>query len=256
MSRIFKQKISIELILIVLLFFLNILIYLSLNTNKHDRINIEVAKYIDLSKRLNLAMKKIGQLSCNLNNGDVSYTGGWCAHISGKDSPEHKTDERFAKSLSELLTGFSIASFGDGPGVYKEIFDRLNQVKVYDAFDGAPYIENITNNVVKFLDLSVPVFHLNTYDWVISIEVAEHIPKEFETIYLDNMARHAKIGIVLSWSQEGQIGKSHVNERNFDYVKKQLEKRHFYHDEKSSNFLKENADLFWIKNNINVYRKI
>ena len=120
--------------------------------------------------------------------------------ISGKDSIEHKTDERFAKTLSQFLAGYRVGSFGDGPGSYKEIFENLKQVQLYDAFDGAPYSEEKTNGRVKFLDLSVPIYHLNTYDWIVSVEVAEHIPKEFEHIFLDNLVRHAEIGIVLSWS--------------------------------------------------------
>ena len=32
-------------------------------------------------------------------------------------------------------------SFGDGPGVYKREIEKLGHVKLYDAFDGAPYCE-------------------------------------------------------------------------------------------------------------------
>ncbi|CAG5124210.1 unnamed protein product, partial [Candidula unifasciata] len=53
---------------------------------------------------------------------------------------------------------------------------------------------------VKFLDLTAPQYGLPAYDWVVSVEVGEHIPAKFEDIYLDNLARHAKEGIVLSWA--------------------------------------------------------
>ena len=73
-----------------------------------------------------------------------------------------------------------MASFGDGPGAYKKIFIDLKQVLCYDAFDGAPYVELTTNNNVNYIDLSKPIYHLNQYDWIISLEVAEHIPSQFE----------------------------------------------------------------------------
>jgi hypothetical protein len=257
MPKLLKPRISIELILLILLVYLNILIYFTIKSNLTNNFNClnNESIYTDLSFKLNTAMNKISKLNCNLTNGYVSSSGGWCARISGKDSVQHKTDERFAKALSQYLSGHKVASFGDGPGTYKEIFDRLKQVIIYDAFDGAPFCEEITNGNVKFLDLSVPIYHLNLYDWIISIEVGEHIPQEFEQTYLDNLVRHAKLGIVLSWSSPGQFGMSHVNERSFEYVKSQMELRNFIHDNISSYFLKDNSDLIWIKNNINVYKR-
>ena len=120
-----------------------------------------------------------------------------------------------------------MASFGDGPGAYKQIINELNQVSCYDAFDGAPYVELTTDNNVNYIDLSIPIHHLNQYDWIISLEVAEHIPSQFESVYLDNLVRHAKEGIILSWATIGQGGHSHVNNRNFEYVKEQMQKRNF-----------------------------
>ena len=66
-----------------------------------------------------------------------------------------------------------MASFGDGDGGYKKLMDK---VPVYDSYDGAPFCENKTGGLVKFLDLSMPVFGLKLYDWIISLEVGEHIP--------------------------------------------------------------------------------
>jgi hypothetical protein len=45
---------------------------------------------------------------------------------------------------------------------------------------------------------------------IISLEVAEHIPEKYEAVYLDNIFRHAKEGIILSWAVPGQIGLSHI----------------------------------------------
>lgn len=152
--------------------------------------------------------------------------------------------------------GKRVASFGDGPGAYKEYLIKTNKLITYDAFDGAPFVEETTDNQVAFLDLSVPVYHLSKYDWIMSLEVAEHIPQEYESIFIDNLVRHAKEGIILSWSRPGQMRHSHVNNRDLEYVKNQMKKRGFSHNKEESNRLKIKAKFEWLKNNINVYKKI
>ena len=203
---------------------------------------------------LNEAMNRIGQLSCEISKIEVSQNGGWCSKISGKNSSQHLTDHSLAKFLSKFLTGKRVASFGDGPGFYKEILLGLNEVLSYDAYDGAPFAELTTNNNVKFLDLSVPIFHLKKYDWIISLEVAEHIPAKYESVYLDNLVRHAKQGIILSWAKIGQGGHSHVNNQDFPYIKEQMEARSFMHDPVSSEMFRNMSTFGWFKSNINVFR--
>ena len=76
-------------------------------------------------------------------------------------------------------------------------------LKGYDAYDGAPFSEKTSEGRVQYLDLTLPQYGLPLYDWVMSLEVAEHIPKEYESIYLDNIVRHAKEGVILSWAKPG-----------------------------------------------------
>lgn len=52
------------------------------------------------------------------------------------------------------------------------------------------------------------------YDWVLSLEVAEHLPRSMEPVFVFNLDRHAKEGVVLSWARKGQGGSHHVNEQN------------------------------------------
>lgn len=205
----------------------------------------------DLSIKLNNAYQIIGKLNCKLKD-DITTSGGWCSTAS---NTEHRADEKFAIGLSDFLKNKHVASFGDGPGYYKQKLLELGQVLSYDAFDGAPFADEATKGLVKFLDLSVPIYHLKVYDWVLSIEVAEHIPKEFESIYLDNLARHARYGIIISWATEGQDGYSHINGRNFTYVKPVIESRNFSHDLESSKKLQSSAEFWWLKQNLNVFRR-
>ncbi|CAF0911429.1 unnamed protein product [Brachionus calyciflorus] len=209
---------------------------------------------VHLSKLLTKSAQKIGQLSCKIKEG-VSENGGWCSTISGKNSSQHVTDRELAKEISTFLSGKSVASFGDGPGMYREIILGFNEVKKYDAFDGAPFAEQTTNYQVKFLDLTVPIYHLETYDWIVSMEVAEHIPKEFESIYVDNLVRHAREGIIMSWAVPGQGGLSHVNEQKFDYVKELFRSKGFKHLEQESIKMKQKSSLPWLRNNLNIFKR-
>jgi 2-polyprenyl-3-methyl-5-hydroxy-6-metoxy-1,4-benzoquinol methylase len=210
---------------------------------------------IEKSKKLHKRLQIKGQLECDKSLNDVSNSGGWCSKISGLNSKQHMIDIGLAIELSSFLKQKKVASFGDGPGAYKLKLDELKQVILYDAFDGAPYVELTTNNRVNYIDLSVPIYHLNKYDWIISLEVAEHIPAQFESIYIDNLVKHAKEGIILSWAKEGQDGHSHVNNKNADYVIKLMKSKNFSHDLQSSNNFKIKSSLPWFKDNINVFRR-
>ena len=210
---------------------------------------------VNLSILLNKASQKVGQFSCQLNNDDVSANGGWCSKISGRNSTQHMTDEPLALALSEFLHSKRVASFGDGPGFYKDLLLNYGEVLSYNAFDGAPYVESTTNNNVKFLDLSVPIYHLQKYDWVISLEVAEHIPKEFEAVYLDNLVRHSNEGIILSWAKIGQGGHSHINNQDFPYIKSIMELRNYYYDQELSEKFKKGSSFDWFRSNINVFKR-
>lgn len=251
-----KYKFFLLLLILIIIIYYNV--SYERKTQNIDKNTNDI--YIDeklkvLSKLLNEAMGKVGKLTCELNKNDVSVRGGWCSKISGKNSPQHMTDEPLAKALSKFLTGKKVASFGDGPGVYKELLLEYGEVLSYDSFDGAPFAEETTNKNVQFLDLSVPIYHLNKYDWVISLEVAEHIPAEFEHIYIDNLVRHATQGVILSWAKIGQGGHSHINNRDFEYVKTKMEEKGLMHDFKSSINLQKQSTFTYFQSNINVFLK-
>ena len=252
------RKIVLFLIIIIIFIFL---ISLVLN-KKEPKTSIEYStcmitdevKY--LSKKLNEAQKTLGRMSCKFSKNEISVRGGWCEELSGKFSIGHYTDIDLAKGLSNILTNQRVASFGDGPGEYKRLITEMNQVKIYDAFDGAPYAEETTNNSVKYLDLSVPIYHLPIYDWIISIEVAEHIPKKYEQIYIDNLVRHAKKGIIISWAILNQEGLGHVNNQNFPYIEEQLRTRDFILDNHTTSQIKNSTTFGWVKRNIYSFKRI
>ncbi|XP_053392392.1 uncharacterized protein LOC128555063 [Mercenaria mercenaria] len=234
--------------------------HFSSETDIHQTVAILVQQRNNLSRILNIKRQKLGQMECEEatqkhRKQKVSSTGGWCAQTSVENSGEHSTDKELVPLLAILLKHKHVASFGDGPGRYKQLLLDTGLLKGYDAYDGAPFSEETSEGRVKYLDLTLPQYGLPLYDWIMSLEVAEHIPQEFESIYLDNIVRHAKEGVILSWAKPGQGGFSHVNTRPFEYVKAAFEKLGFEHDAENSDKLKKGASLDWLKWNTNVYRR-
>ena len=72
-------------------------------------------------------------------------------------------------------------------------------------------------------------------------------------MYLDNIFRHAKEGIILSWAVPGQGGLSHINNKPIEYVLKVMRENGFQRDVGKSMKLQASSSLSWIKSNINVY---
>ena len=103
------------------------------------------------------------------------------------------------------------------------------------------------------MDLTIPQYGIRQYDWIISLEVAEHIPEKYEAVYLDNIFRHATEGIILSWAVPGQGGLSHINNKPIEYVTKVMRDNGFKRDAGKTMKLQTSSSLSWIKRNINVY---
>jgi len=106
---------------------------------------------------------------------------------------------------------------------------------------------------VKFLDLTLPQYWLARYDWVLSMEVLEHIRLQYETVVLDNIDRAAGHGAVLSWASPGQRGLHHVNNRPAEYLKTVMTRRGFRLDMTASQKLRRVASLPWLKRNLMVF---
>jgi hypothetical protein len=203
----------------------------------------------ELSSAMGQMSKEYHQYQCTVGTPEqIGSNGGWCVS-------NHKYDSPLVPALETLFGTGTVASFGDGDGGYKKLIDKSGKIKVYDSYDGAPFCENKTNGLVKFLDLSIPVYGLRLYDWVISLEVGEHIPKKYEHTFLNNIANHAKEGVVLSWGVIGQGGHGHVNNQPLNYIVQQMDIRGFYQDKENSTKLQKACTFSWFKRNIYVYRR-
>lgn len=168
----------------------------------------------------------------------------------------HVYDLSLNDELLEFLNEnkvMSVVDFGCGMGDYAL---NINSTINCDAYDGNPNTVELTKGLGKVLDLSIP-FDLNKrYDCVISLEVGEHIPKEYEEVFINNITKHANDLLILSWAVLGQGGDGHVNCQDNDYIINQIKDKGFSFDEASSNRLRNSATVApWFRNTILVFRK-
>lgn len=142
--------------------------------------------------------------------GHVTATGTWCLDRDFV-AREHRTDEPLAQALATLFAGTSVGDFGAGPGEYGKRLMAANRGIAWEGYDGSDNIEEFTQGHVKYLNLAEPHDLGKMYDWVLSLEVGEHIPKASEAAFVNNLHRHNRRGMVLSWAIPTQGGLGHVN---------------------------------------------
>lgn len=171
----------------------------------------------------------------------------------------HFHDTNLATALCEFFktvagtSNISVADFGCGMGDYVKTF-REHGIDAH-GFDGNPDTPNLTNNLCKVLDLSQPQHFKKQFDWIMSLEVGEHLPKQFEDIYFQNLHNNNSQGIVLSWALKGQGGVGHFNEQDNDYIKKKLSDLNYINDIDAEEKLRKSSTGNWFKNTIMVFKK-
>jgi len=167
---------------------------------------------------------------------------------------EHFPDKKLTKGLIHFFQdnqAKSIVDLGCGNGYYVKSLkeEGLN----IHGYDGNPNTPQMTDGLCGIKDLSEPFLFDKKFDWVMSLEVGEHLPKKFESIFIDNLVNNAKTGVLVSWAVKGQGGVGHYNEQNNDYIIKQFEKRGMFYDEDTSNLLRSNCSLKWFRNTIMIF---
>lgn len=169
------------------------------------------------------------------------------------DATGHVCDQRLCRSIIELMKTQNIKTvydMGCGEGSYTKNIIKENFVCI--AYDGNPNTSTITGGVGTTLNLAERIA-LTKFDCVISLEVGEHIPKQYEDIFIDNICNHASKLIILSWAVIGQNGDGHVNCQNNDYIINKLNEKNFVYNHNMSTNLRSNSNLWYFKNTLMVF---
>jgi cyclopropane fatty-acyl-phospholipid synthase-like methyltransferase len=174
--------------------------------------------------------------------------------LSEEETNKHIYDSLLADALVDLFKDSkSVVDIGCGNGKYTMNF--INHGVNCKGYDGSPLTPEISGGLCEVMDFSDQV-SIGKFDLVLSLEVGEHIPAQYEQIFIDNISRAATKHIVLSWAIEGQGGDGHYNERNNDYVITEICKRGFEYEVTATELLRASSEVPWFKNTVMVFKKV
>lgn len=205
-------------------------------------------KMIDFFYKIHLFLNYI--LRYNYIDNKKSATGYWDntqrdTHVVCNDLKKYLLSYYKKNNISNVL------DLGCGIGSYIKYL-RENGIDAIgvDKIDNIEYIEN--------KDLTKPYFNPKSY--VQTFEVGEHIPKEYENIFVDNICNNAKHGIIMSWALPGQGGDGHINEKNLTDIIKLIENKGFKlnKDEtnKIRNSIKPLPHFLYFRQNLLVFNRV
>lgn len=143
----------------------------------------------------------------------ISQTGFW----DGEDAHLH---HGYSKPLVNWIADFlkqykdkPLYDFGCGIGQYLQQLQSAGFINL-TGFEGDPPKQKVFDNIKK-QDLTFP-FTVPVKGNCIFLEVAEHIPQEFETVALNNIINACDGFLIMSWAVRGQGGHGHINCLNND----------------------------------------
>lgn len=177
--------------------------------------------------------------------GGVSTSGGWCLGGPWPAYNHVRASRELARLIGALVQGGSVLDLGAGSGQFGYCFNHSDCAKdlgvIWEGFDGAPNVEEYTANAratqvfelpqVRYANLAqiVPGL-LPVSDWVMSLEVGEHVPPADTVNYVANLHATNRQGIILSWSVKGQGGYHHINNHDNAEVTCLFEKLGYQYD--------------------------
>jgi SAM-dependent methyltransferase len=139
---------------------------------------------------------------------NISDTGFWDAQTAhlfhGHSQPLVEWIAKFLENDKEK----QLYDFGCGTGQYLKRLQDAGFKKLI-GFEGDPPVQREFQDIRK-LDLTTS-FVLPEKGNVVCLEVAEHIPAQFESVFLDNLANACDGKLIMSWAVRGQGGDGHVN---------------------------------------------
>ena len=206
-------------------------------------------------------------------SGKIQDNGGWFYTKDFIFKHHVEFDSGFGNAINDFLDGQSVIDLGAGIGQLGFYLKNIDSNIEWHGFDGGQNIEEFVGEQVRLLtnrntyvvphmcwmDLSTKIDFQSknlVQDWAISVEVGEHIPKEYESIFFDNLQRASRKGVILTWAKIGQGGLGHYNEQDNPYVIQQMVKRGFVYDLELSLYFRSTATTHnWLDNTIMVFWK-
>jgi hypothetical protein len=166
---------------------------------------------------------------------------------------EHAFDKKLASELSRILPiDQYVIDLGCGRGDYLSHLNTKGFTCV--GYEGTPDIKSIASFAfINQADLSKPL--QTEKGTVLCFEVAEHIPQEYEGVFLQNVVNASTGLVIISWAVKGQGGHGHVNEQDSEYVLDRFEELGFWINDGLTKHLRLISSLWWFKKSIYVFEQ-
>lgn len=149
----------------------------------------------------------------------------------------------------------TIYDFGCGLGDYLLNLHK-NGFTDLIGFEGDPSRQHEGFQIIK-QNLAEP-FNLEKKGIIISLEVGEHIPLEYEKIFLENLYNNCSDLLILSWATRGQGGVGHYNEQNNDEIIPKVESLGFKLKESDTQDIRKvpEDNCWYFKNTLMIFEKV
>jgi hypothetical protein len=167
------------------------------------------------------------------------------------ETDTHMFDAELCRAIISMFSfQHKLIDIGCGNGSYTKEFIKAG----FDCigYDGSPLTPEISDGLCHVMDFSKPV-DVGVYDVVICLEVGEHIPAEYEDVFIRNLVIACSDYLVISWGIEGQPGTGHVNCRNNDYIIEKIENLGMTYHPKLSETLRSLSTFRWFKDTLMIF---
>lgn len=174
-----------------------------------------------------------------------------------QEDPFRKECNHISDVLIEEFDPDTVIDFGCAIGTYLERFyENGSEIKGVEGHESAFEFAVVPINFLDHHDLRNPYRTEKTYDLVLSIEVAEHIPEKYADTFVGTLAE-AGDTVVMTAAPPDQGGTHHVNEKPKSYWKELMSQNGMRFDPDTTRLLKGKISVDYLSHvpqNLMVFR--
>lgn len=182
-----------------------------------------------------------------LRDSYISNTGYWTT----PDLNDHVTDNNLLNSIKKYIVQNNINNcldIGCGNGFYT---NEISKIIKCVGIDGNPNTKTSENIFIKDITKNM---NYGKFDLVLCLEVGEHIDSKYENKIINNIIKHVKDTLIISWAIPDQGGYGHVNCRTNEYIKEKIISFGFTNFIELENELRGATSCDWFKNTIMAFK--
>lgn len=159
--------------------------------------------------------------------------------------PEAEFDPGLCTKLNEIFLGKTVAVFGCGRGNYVEILREVASLVIGVESDPVQLATRQPSEMLNYrlADLTEPLWIGRCFDFVLCLELGQHVSPDRSPILIENLDRHAKEGIILSWQQVESVDPPSINAVLNEEIEARFAALGYVTDDARRDNLREGASL-------------